>query len=92
MNTIRPLNQGGIYPDTLQPLSSSLQIYTVGANSNWETGEVFPADTLQTVAKDEGMQVLIQKIMRQLNEVTGLDIEDPDWARIQPWTSGVRAL
>jgi len=61
-------------------------IYTVGANSDAEN--VYPADTLQTIAKEQGMNILIEKIMKQLHDVTGVQIEDPDWARIQPWTSG----
>lgn len=62
-------------------------IYTVGYESTADFK--YPADTLQTMTRDKGLGTTVETIMAQLRNVTGIDIEDCDWARIQPWTSGV---
>lgn len=66
--------------------ANTIMIYDVG---DVNTNEVkYPATNIQEIAKKEGMDALMKIIMTQLRNVTGIDIEDPDWARLQPWTSG----
>lgn len=72
--------------------AKTIMVYTVGAINNYDkeddSGNDYPADTLRRIAQYDGMDALVKTIMEQVRSVTTPDLEDPDWARIQPWTNG----
>ncbi|KAL3908689.1 MAG: hypothetical protein SGILL_008387, partial [Bacillariaceae sp.] len=44
------------------------------------------------VARESGMDNLVNEMMKQLRETTGVELPDPDWARLKPWPAGTTAL
>lgn len=67
--------------------STTIMFYVLTADLY---GDV-PAVNMRNIARDEGMDALVAQLMDEVREATGVDIEDPDWARLKIWPAGSTA-
>jgi len=66
---------------------STIMVYDVGAPNT--PNFTYPATTMIEKYSGEGMGALVEEIMHQFRNVTGLTgIADPDWGRYKPWPRG----
>lgn len=65
----------------------TIMVYDISPKTSG-TNQRYAGTNLVDLAQEQGMDAMIQKVMKDLRNATKVDIPDPQWGRLKPWPEG----